>query len=108
MVTTPPRKSINCGSTAAAEPFQLDLVVSLQTLKHEYLVWILQRANGNKAEAARLLQIDRSSLYRLFRSLPSDVRQALSEPDSESPDPRSGSVEPRSGSVDCDSACEES
>ncbi len=100
MVTIPHKKFTSCGSTVAAEPFQLDRVVSLQTLKHEYLVWILQRAGGNKAEAARLLQIDRSSLYRLFRSLPSDVRQALSEPDSEIPDPRSGSAEPRSGIVE--------
>jgi DNA-binding NtrC family response regulator len=66
-----------------------DNILSLHTLKHEYLRWILEQARGNKAEAARLLDIDRSSLYRLLKAgglLPSDVRQDL--PPSSLADPR--------------------
>lgn len=47
--------------------FTIASVIPLSEVKRAYLRWILSLVRGNKAEAARLLQIDRSSLYRLLR-----------------------------------------
>lgn len=58
---------MNSGSIVEPSTFTVG-VVSLHSLKKQYLAWILTLADGNKAQAARLLDIDRSSLYRILRS----------------------------------------
>jgi hypothetical protein len=90
---------MSSGSTADDNPFLVHAPLTLLALKQQYCQWILIRANGNKTEAARMLEIDRSSLYRLLRpgqqsgmQSASDVRRyppsALTEPGSPLPEGR--------------------
>jgi len=45
--------------------------VSLEQLEHDYVRAVLDAVNGNKTEAAAILQIDRKTLYRKLEE-PSD------------------------------------
>jgi len=44
-----------------------DKIKSLEELEWEYIHWVLERAGNNKSEAARILGIDRVSLYRKLK-----------------------------------------
>lgn len=46
------------------DPLQLK---SIQELENEYIDWVLEQCNHNKTRAARILGIDRASLYRKLK-----------------------------------------
>jgi len=43
-------------------------VVTLREMEHRYIQWVLKRVGRNKTQAAKLLGIDRSSLWRHLRN----------------------------------------
>jgi two-component system, NtrC family, response regulator HydG len=47
---------------------------TLERLNHEYVEWVLGNVGGNKLEAARILGINISTLYRWLRDWPSGAR----------------------------------
>lgn len=62
MPSLPDRSQAKSSATAAGEPH--DTVMPLEEAERRAIVAALQRAGGNKNEAARLLKIDRQRLYR--------------------------------------------
>lgn len=65
------------------DDFVINAVLPLATVKYHYAHWILRMVRGNKAEAAKVLQIDRSTLYRLLR----EARSPIGAPGAESAEP---------------------
>jgi two-component system, NtrC family, response regulator HydG len=49
---------------------------TLEQLNHEYVEWVLGSVGGNKLEAARILGINISTLYRWLRDWPNGARDA--------------------------------
>ncbi len=47
--------------------FVVERMLPMAKMEAEYLRWVLKLANGNKAYAARMLQMDRSSYYRALK-----------------------------------------
>lgn len=47
--------------------FIVERILPMAKLQAEYLRWVFKLANGNKAYAARLLQMDRTSFYRALK-----------------------------------------
>lgn len=56
-------------STTTAEPESLDLRAAVEALERDYVLRALKRAQGNRAEAARLLGIARPQLYAKMKQL---------------------------------------
>jgi two-component system nitrogen regulation response regulator GlnG/two-component system response regulator AtoC len=52
-----------------AEPENLDLHAAVESLERTYVLLALKRAQGNRAEAARLLGIARPQLYAKMKDL---------------------------------------
>ena len=50
----------------------LEKRLSLDQLEHDYIQAVLDAVNGNKTEAANILQIDRKTLYRKLDETPND------------------------------------
>jgi DNA-binding NtrC family response regulator len=50
----------------------LEKRLSLDQLEHDYIQAVLDAVNGNKTEAANILQIDRKTLYRKLDEPPND------------------------------------
>ena len=72
--------------TSDTGKFVVERIVPMQKLQDEYLRWVLMLANGNKAYAARLLQMDRTTFYRSLRRAESRAPRApLSEPGGQNP-----------------------
>jgi DNA-binding NtrC family response regulator len=53
-------------STAACLPESGEPLVSLAELERRYIQQVLDRVGGNKTHAARILGVDRRTLYRIF------------------------------------------
>jgi DNA-binding NtrC family response regulator len=53
-------------STAACLPEAGEPLVSLAELERRYIQQVLDRVGGNKTHAARILGVDRRTLYRIF------------------------------------------
>ena len=49
---------------------------SLGELTRRYAAHVLQHAGGNKSEAARLLEVDRKTLYKLLEAIPNETQNA--------------------------------
>jgi DNA-binding protein Fis len=49
-------------------------VVTLEEQERKYIQWVLAEAGGNQTTAARMLGIDRSSLWRKLKSYQSDAK----------------------------------
>jgi DNA-binding protein Fis len=45
---------------------------SLAELSRRYAAHVLQYTGGNKSEAARLLEVDRKTLYKLLEAAPEE------------------------------------
>jgi two-component system response regulator AtoC len=52
------------GREARSSDFPEELV-SLEEMEKRYLTWVLQATDGNKVKAAKILGIDRRTLYRM-------------------------------------------
>ena len=53
-----------CGENAAVLGAALAKQLTLRDLEREYIGKVLQTTQGNKTEAARILGVDRTTLYR--------------------------------------------
>jgi len=49
---------------------------SLGELTRRYAAHVLQHAGGNKSEAARLLEVDRKTLYKILEAIPNETQNA--------------------------------
>ncbi len=49
---------------------------SLSELSRRYAAHVLQHAGGNKSETARLLEVDRKTLYKLLEATPTETQDA--------------------------------
>jgi len=49
---------------------------SLGELSRRYAAHVLQHAGGNKSEAARLLEVDRKTLYKILEAIPNETQNA--------------------------------
>ncbi len=58
------------GAEAVSEPWGVDRhrLMTLREMNQSYLAWVLQQTDGDKARAARILDIDLSTLYRWQRA----------------------------------------
>jgi len=52
----------------ASEPFAVDAPATLRQMNRRYLQWVLARTQGDKAAAARILNVNLSTLYRWERA----------------------------------------
>ena len=59
--------------TANTEVPTTDVTMSLEELEQRHIERVLQAVNGNRAAAARVLGIDRSTLYRKMGRIASSV-----------------------------------
>jgi DNA-binding NtrC family response regulator len=68
-VTSPPTTPAPGQGKPEAEPDDLNLGRAIDALERRYILKALERAGGNRAEAARLLGIGRPNLYAKMRDL---------------------------------------
>ena len=62
-------------------PEQAEALITLAELERRYIHQVLQRVGGNKSRAARILGLDRRTLYRIFdRERPPEEPDAPSDP----------------------------
>jgi two-component system response regulator HydG len=65
-----PRHLAPAGSVPAVEPWSVDRhrLMTLREMNQSYLAWVLGQTDGDKVRAARILDIDLSTLYRWQRA----------------------------------------
>jgi two-component system, NtrC family, response regulator HydG len=52
----------------ATEPFAVDAPAALRRMNRSYLQWVLARTQGDKPRAAKILNVNLSTLYRWERA----------------------------------------
>jgi DNA-binding NtrC family response regulator len=67
-----PKDLLHPGSGASARA--ATRIATLEEQERKYIRWVLAEAGGNQTAAARLLGIDRSSLWRKLKTYPSEGR----------------------------------
>lgn len=68
--------------------FSTERILTFRDMKRAYIRWVYKISDYNKTEAARLLGVERSSLYRMFRIYKIEEHECVishTKPESEPP-----------------------